>query len=87
MLTILKGEKPDQVPPGGLMTRVKRVRQLVDRYGRYEWDLNVHPFRLDRIEAIFPSRGDRSVAVSPAQDRGVDSSAHTLKTKRPGATH
>ena len=36
VLTILRGEQPDRVPPDGLASRVKRVGELVDELGAYE---------------------------------------------------
>lgn len=36
ILAILKGEQADQVPPDGLESRVRRVAELVDEYGKYK---------------------------------------------------
>ena len=36
ILTLLSGNRPDQVPPDGLERRVKRVSELVSEYGIYE---------------------------------------------------
>lgn len=43
LLTILRGEQPDQVPPDGLERRVKMVGELVNEFGKYKLNRKTFP--------------------------------------------